>query len=62
MQALFAVTRDSAVLLGLGDETGTLERGKAADIICVQGNPLERVDHLKDVRMVMRQGRVVKRV
>ena len=62
MQALFAVTRDSATLLGLGDEIGTVECGKAADIICVSRSPLERVDHLKDVTMVMQQGRIVKRI
>lgn len=60
MQALFAVTRDSAALLGLADEIGTLEAGKCADIICVDGDPLEDISALSRVRMVMRGGCVVK--
>lgn len=60
MQALFAVTRDSAELLGLADEIGTLEEGKCADIICVDGNPLEDISALSRVQMVMRSGHVVK--
>ena len=61
MQALSAVTRDSAALLGLADEIGTLEAGKCADIICVDGDPLEDISALSRVRMVMRGGCVVKR-
>ncbi len=61
MQAIFAVTRDSAALLDLDKEIGTVEVGKCADIICVKGNPLESIDHLENVTMVMQQGRVVKR-
>ena len=62
MQAMFAVTRDSAALLGLEDEIGTLEAGKCADIICVDGDPLQDISALSRVQMVMRCGRVVKRV
>lgn len=39
--AVEAATRTNAELLGLSDETGTVERGKRADLIVVDGDPLE---------------------
>ncbi|MHB9879981.1 amidohydrolase family protein [Pacificimonas sp. ICDLI1SI03] len=43
-QALRCATSESARVLGFGDRVGTLETGKAADIIVVDGNPLESVN------------------
>ncbi|MFE9247038.1 amidohydrolase family protein [Nocardiopsis sp. NPDC006938] len=40
MGALLAGTRDAAALLGLGDEIGTLEPGKRADVVVCSGDPL----------------------
>lgn len=59
MQALFAVTRDSAELLGLQDEIGTIEIGKCADLICVKKNPLDNIENLKEVTMIMKQGVII---
>ncbi|WP_168176395.1 amidohydrolase family protein [Novosphingobium sp. PC22D] len=42
-QAIASATRESARVLGFGDRTGTLEPGKAADIILVDGDPLADV-------------------
>jgi imidazolonepropionase-like amidohydrolase len=58
MDALVAATVNAADLLGLKDEIGTLEAGKAADIIAVDGDPLTDVRALKRVAFVMREGRV----
>lgn len=55
--ALLAVTKNSAQLLGMGDRIGTLEAGKYADVISVAGNPLEDITALKNVKMVMKAGR-----
>jgi imidazolonepropionase-like amidohydrolase len=41
MQALEATTRSAAELMGLQDELGTLEPGKRADLVVVDGDPLE---------------------
>jgi imidazolonepropionase-like amidohydrolase len=46
----------AAELLGWSDRLGTVERGKLADIIAVQGNPLADVTHLEHVRFVMKSG------
>lgn len=41
-------TRRNAEMIGLGDTVGTLEAGKAADIIAVEGNPLEDISTLTE--------------
>ena len=41
MQALVATTSSAAELMGLGDELGTLEAGKRADLVVVDGDPLD---------------------
>src|ERR687896_844993 len=41
MQAIVATTRSAAELMGLEEELGTLEVGKRADLVIVEGNPLE---------------------
>jgi imidazolonepropionase-like amidohydrolase len=56
--ALAAVTSNSAELLGMADRVGTLEPGKLADIISVSGDPLKDITVLRDVRLVVKGGRV----
>jgi imidazolonepropionase-like amidohydrolase len=58
-QALIGATRLAAQAVGLGDEIGTLEPAKAADVSIVAGNPFEDISHLWNVRGVVRGGRVV---
>jgi len=57
---LVAPTANAADLCGISDLVGTLEPGKAADIIAVRGDPNRSVEPLLDVRWVMRDGRVFK--
>jgi imidazolonepropionase-like amidohydrolase len=56
-QVLLAATRGNAELLGLQDEIGTVEVGKRADLVLLGGDPLADLSHLKDVRLVVRDGR-----
>lgn len=59
-EALVAATVDAAALCGLSGEIGTLEPGKAADLIAVEGDPLADVRALERVRFVMRAGQPVR--
>ncbi|MDN5332700.1 MAG: hypothetical protein PWP45_1925 [Tepidanaerobacteraceae bacterium] len=60
MQALEAATRVSAELLGIADKVGTLEPGKLADVVVVAGNPLEDIKAVREIRLVVKEGQVVK--
>lgn len=59
-EAIQAATVNAADLLGIADEVGTLEPGKAADLIAVDADPLADVRVLKQVRYVMRAGEAVR--
>jgi imidazolonepropionase-like amidohydrolase len=60
MQAIRSATLDAAELLGWKDRVGSIEPGKLADLIAVQGDPLKDIRVLEDVRFVMKDGAVVK--
>ena len=60
MAAIRMATLDSAELIGISEDVGTLETGKWADVIAVAGNPLEDITLLEDVRFVMKGGVVYK--
>lgn len=58
--ALKGVTSNAAKVCGLGDSIGSLKKGYVADIIAVEGNPLNDVSCLSKVPFVMQNGKVVK--
>jgi imidazolonepropionase-like amidohydrolase len=60
LQALEAATVNAADLLGLAADVGTLEPGRRADLIAVDGDPLRDVTILKHVPFVMKDGVVFK--
>jgi imidazolonepropionase-like amidohydrolase len=59
-EAIKAATVNAADLLGLSAEIGTLEPGKRADLIAVEGDPLADVSALQRVGFVMKEGTVYK--
>jgi len=61
--AILSATRTNAELFGMADQIGTIEEGKLADLILVDGNPLDDIGVLQDARnvaLVMRDGVVMK--
>jgi imidazolonepropionase-like amidohydrolase len=62
MQAILASTSAAAHLIGIQDQVGTVEKGKLADLLLFEGNPLRRIDLLRDrsrIIGVMQAGRFV---
>jgi imidazolonepropionase-like amidohydrolase len=60
-QALNAATRTNAGILGLDDVTGSIEPGKAADLVVLDANPLDGFRAFRDVQMVVARGTVIDR-
>ncbi|MBL6615039.1 MAG: amidohydrolase family protein [Reyranella sp.] len=58
-QALVAATRNGAAICGVGHELGTIEVGKLADLIVVDGNPLEDIQNVRKLKLVLKEGVVV---
>ena len=61
MDAILTATRNAAKALGRLDELGTLEKGKIADLLVVDGDPLRDIRVLQDhgrIKVVMKDGRV----
>jgi imidazolonepropionase-like amidohydrolase len=59
MDALISATSQEAELLRLEGELGTLEAGKLADILIVEGDPLASISELRNTWMVYKEGRIV---
>jgi imidazolonepropionase-like amidohydrolase len=60
MDVIVAATINAADLIDMSDSLGTIEAGKYADIIALDGSPLESIDELLDVDFVMKGGKVYK--
>ena len=60
MKAIQSATVEAAKLLGEYEQLGSLAEGKVADIIAVNGNPVEDITILEEVDFVMKSGRVYK--
>jgi imidazolonepropionase-like amidohydrolase len=63
LDAIVAGTATAADVCGLGDQIGTLEAGKRADLVVAAGDPLDDIELLADagnITLVVQGGRVVK--
>lgn len=56
--ALYTATLNSAVMAGIGNETGSVEAGKCADLIVTKNNPLDDLRVLRNVDLIMARGRL----
>ncbi|MHA2158043.1 MAG: amidohydrolase family protein [Candidatus Thorarchaeota archaeon] len=62
MKAIIAATKNGAEALGLEDQIGTIESGKLADILVINGNPLEDIRLLQNndaISLVIKNGDIV---
>ena len=58
-QVIQAGTRHAAELLGQLDELGTLEAGKLADLIILDGDPLQDISVIHNIEVVIKGGNIV---
>lgn len=59
MQIITAATSTGAKICNLAHETGTVETGKKADLFVIKGDPLTDMANLRNVKFVMKDGRIV---
>lgn len=60
VEAIRSATFHGAELLGISDQVGTVESGKLADLVGVQGDPLQDISLLSHISFVMKDGEIVK--
>lgn len=59
MEALRCATQTNAELLGIADKTGTIEAGKQADLVLLDGNPLDDIRNTQKIAAIWHDGRRV---
>jgi imidazolonepropionase-like amidohydrolase len=60
MEILHSATLNAAELIGISDKTGSIEKGKWADIIAVEGDPVKDLHSMAKMKFVMKEGVVYK--
>ena len=58
-QTLLAATKNAAAVCGAADDLGTVEVGKLADLIVVAANPLQDINNVRQLLLVLKEGRIV---
>lgn len=58
LEALKTATINAAEYIGAGDDVGSLEKGKMADLIVLTDNPLDDIENTQSIEMVMVNGRL----
>ena len=61
MDILLAATRNVARAYRVDQHLGTLEKGKIADLLVLDGNPLDNVSHYRGIRSIIKAGRLIDR-
>ena len=61
MEAIIAATKVSAEICDASDRLGTIEKGKLADLLVIDGDPLSDIKTLRNVQLIIQEGEVIKR-
>lgn len=61
VEALKMATYNNAWYIGVEDEVGSIESGKIADLLIVEGNPAENISDTRNIRYVIKNGKIVNR-
>ncbi len=61
IEAIIAATEISAEAIGISDTHGTIETGKAADLLILEKNPVNDINNIDSVFMVIKSGRIYKK-
>jgi len=59
MDIIIAATKNASIVCGMDEEIGTVEEGKKADLLIVEGNPLEDINVLSKTKMVIHNGAIM---
>ena len=59
-EILEAATRVGGEILAIPEKLGTLEKGKLADVLVIAGDPLQDIENLRKMRLVVADGRIVR--
>ncbi|RPI92426.1 MAG: hypothetical protein EHM40_13035 [Chloroflexi bacterium] len=60
MQIITASTKNAAIVSGIDEQVGTLETDKIADVLVVSGNPLDDLQNLLNIRMIIHNGTIIR--
>jgi imidazolonepropionase-like amidohydrolase len=60
LETIRAATTSAAELIGISDKAGSIEKGKWADIVAVEGDPTQDIHVMGNVKFVMKEGTIYK--
>jgi imidazolonepropionase-like amidohydrolase len=60
MEVLISATRIGALAIGIESTTGTIQKGKIADLVLLSANPAEDIDNIEKVELVIKNGKLFK--